>query len=77
MAEIPASILRQLFDENKDKTWPGFRRALTQRKSRGEDSVIDELLAITLRMEMNNETFPISAEQLQRALERTGSKVIA
>jgi hypothetical protein len=74
VSHIRSADIRRLFDENLDKTWPGFRRALLQYKegrAQGIDEpVIDELLSLTTRMERRNETFPISAELLERVVER-------
>lgn len=74
MARIPESAVAQLFAEDQDKTWPGFRRALMQHKEGRaggiDEPIIDELLDLTTRMENRNETFPITAEYLQRVVDR-------
>lgn len=74
MPHIPKTAVRQLFEENQDKTWPGFRKALLLHRQGTlggiEEPIIDELLALTTRMERGNETFPISADMLQRVVDR-------
>ena len=74
MAHIPDGAVNQLFREDQDKTWPGFRKALMQHKQGRaggiEPPVIDELLDLTTRMENRNETFPVSAEHLQQVVDR-------
>ena len=74
MVHIRSEDIWRLFGENRDKTWPGFRRALMRYKEGTaqsiDESVIDELLALTTHMERRNETFPISAEMLERVVNR-------
>ncbi len=70
MASVPREDVSQLFEETENKTWPGFRRVLLRHKT-GElgdvdESTIQQMLALTQRMEEMNGTFPVNEEQFQR-----------
>ena len=72
MAHIPQDDVRQLFDENKQKSWAGLDKTLKQHKGKAqgiEDSVIDSLLMVTHSLDRSHEAYPGSADQLQRVLE--------
>lgn len=80
MAHIPFDDVKQLFEENKQRSWSSLRSILRQHKGKAEgieDSVIDSLLMITQRLEQSNQPYPVSSEQMQRILEDELSKVTA
>mgnify|MGYP005868154105 CR=1 FL=1 len=72
MAHIPADDVRQLFNENKGKSWRSFHTVLEQHKGKAngiEDSVVDLLLLLTPHFEESKLPYPISAEEMQRMIE--------
>ncbi len=80
MAHIPSDDVRQLFQENKQKSWSGLRQVLFHHRGKAngiEDSVVDNLLIITQRLESSGQPYPASAEHLQRVLEMELDKVTA
>ncbi len=80
MAHIPPDDVKQLFEENKQKSWSGLHSLLQQHKGKAdgiEDSVIDTLLLVGRRLEQSNEPYPGSSEQLQRVLEYELAKATA
>lgn len=77
MAHIPQDDVKQLFEENKEKSWAGMDKVLKRHKGKAEgieDSIIDSLLMVTHSLEKSKETYPGSADQLQRVLENQLSK---
>ncbi len=80
MAHIPSDDIKQLFQEDKEKSWSSLHRILQQHKGKAEgieDSVVDTLMIISRRMEESHQPFPSSVEQLQRVLDNELAKVTA
>ena len=80
MARIPADDVKQLFDENKGKSWKSFHNVLEQHKGKAdgiEDSIIEVLLLITPHLEQSGIPYPISAEEMGRVLDSEISKATA
>jgi len=78
MAHIPFDDVRQLFNENKSKSWSGFRQVLQQHMGKTddiEDSIITSLILITQQLEQSKEPYPSSPEQMQRILDNVLSRV--
>ena len=80
MAHVPMDDVRQLFNDNKQKSWTGLQQTLKQHKGKTndiEDSIIDTLMLITQRLVQAKEPYPNSPEQMQRVLEYEMSKAMA
>jgi len=80
MAHIPSDDVRELFQENKQKSWSGLHQILLQRKGKAEgieDSIVDSLLIVTRLLEQSQQPYPGSFDQLQRVLENELARVTA
>ena len=80
MSHVPFDDVRQLFQENKEKSWTGFRNVLRHHRGKAdgiEDSIVTTLLLITDHLEQSKQPYPISVEEMQRVLDSELSRVTA
>ncbi len=80
MAHIPADDVRQLFNENKQKSWSSFLSILRQHKGKAEgieDSIVDSLIMISHRLDQSGQPYPSSVDDMQRVLDSELTKVTA
>lgn len=80
MAHIPTDDVRQLFQENKEKSWSGLHKVLQQHRGKAEgieDAVVTSLIMLTRRMMETNQPYPLSSEEMQRMLDSELTKMTA
>ncbi len=80
MQHIPSDDIKQLYNENKDKSWSGLLSILRQHKGKAEgieDSVISTLMMIVQRLDQAKQPYPSSSDDMQRILDSELAKVTA
>lgn len=80
MAHLPIDDAEMLFNDNKQRNWPGLLNALKQRKGKAEgisDTLITLMMPIAQSFAQSNTPYPNSAEGLQEVLNDELAKVPA
>ena len=71
MAHLPMDDAVQLFDDNKQRNWPGFEQVLKQHKGKADgisDNLIDLMMPISEHFAQAKRPYPNSPDELQRVI---------